>query len=119
MKLYWRLRRDLLRLFDRLGQRQTYFRAVSIAEYESLVAGRGLAISAQGSEGKHLAATYEAACEWGRRLHGAGAFRVIGVSFPASIAASFYSWTKLDGIGAAAFAEQGALGHAILTLRVD
>ncbi len=119
MNVYWRIRRALLRFIDRLRGRRTFFRAVSIPEYLSICQSRRLTLVPASSAGKHLAVKYEAACEWGRRLHKGSGFRVVAVSFPESVATDFYSWTNLDGIGAAAFAEQGTLEYAILTPRVD
>ena len=81
----------------------TLYRAVSHAEYADITTSGVFRPGPNSYEfGKFFAESGEHAAQWGRRLEGAGNFRVIEAQFPSSTANQFLRWDNpiLDNIGA-------------------
>jgi hypothetical protein len=90
------------------------FRAISIEERDDLRATGRFRIVRDSCEGKHLATTIEDARKWGEAFYGTGRFAVVRVEISERMAARFYHWPILDGIGPAYFATIEQLSEALI-----
>lgn len=95
--------------------RVTLFRAVSLAEYNDLLAHRRFRVVVGSLEGKWFATTKSDAEAWGRGFERfSGPSKVIKVGFPSSQIATFDRLERLDGIGPAWFAEIDQLADVVI-----
>jgi hypothetical protein len=95
----------------------TLYRAVSMAEFEQLMATGTFRASANSLEGKFFAESAEHAARWGELLNGAGNYRIIEATFPTNVANSFMRWQRLDGIGPARYGTLDAINAAAPRIR--
>lgn len=87
------------------GARVSLFRAVSVEEFEDTCESERLRAIDSSLEGKWLAESLDAAAAWGWRLYPNGVFLVLEISADAVAAGVFHRAARLDGIGAARYAE--------------
>jgi len=93
----------------------TLYRAVSNPEFDQIMeTGTFEAGPNSMAFGKHFAETAEDAAQWGLKLEGKGAFRVVDVQIPTVQADKFLRWEHIDNIGPARYAEFHELTNAII-----
>jgi RHS repeat-associated protein len=92
----------------------TLYRAVSHAEAEQAINTQQFQVGPQGIPGKYFATTYDDAVTWGNSMYKGEPFTVLEVQVPANSMSQWHSWTKLDGIGPAYYAEVRQIVNAII-----
>ena len=97
------------------------YRTVSRPEYADLQA-RGSYRPYGAANGKYFWETLGAAQMFGERTAGhyrPAGYRIVGPDGPAPVAASFYRWARLDGVGPALFAPADQLRWCTVVLLTE
>jgi hypothetical protein len=104
---------DLVRVATK-ARRTKLYRAVSEAEFKSIMKSGKFEAGSNSLLGKFFAESAEDAGKWGEIMEGKGKFRIIETELPNDVADELMRWEKLDGIGPARYAELEQLQEATI-----